>query len=125
VSRGISRRTTSERGSVGNRGTCPVCRKADLPLRMADGKIIRHGKSAANPRGCDGSNRPPLRRNADGTESEQTGATVIGFRTDAPPPVIAPVDAEDEGLPAIVIRSREDADLPLGDREPPPLPPVS
>lgn len=58
-------RTTRIRRSLGNggrrRGTCPVCRRADLALRVSDGKVMPHGKSAASPLGCPGGGDAPYR----------------------------------------------------------------
>jgi hypothetical protein len=95
---------------------------------MVDGKIAHHGRTAANPRGCAGTGEPPLRRNADGVEVEQTGATVIGFRADTPDVPPPPPVADDNQVDVPVERRDDGPDLGLrikSRRTPPPLPPTA
>lgn len=119
--RDVRRRSRSNKGSVALRGTCPVCRRGNVRLRTVDGKLGFHGKSAASPRGCDGSGQPPLRTGADGVEREQTGATVIGFKaadTDPgqppgqPPRVFSAVQDDGPDVPVVPGRA-PDLDLRL------------
>jgi hypothetical protein len=116
----------SAQGSVGVRGTCPVCRLPNLRLRMMDGKLASHGRTAASPRGCAGTGEPPLRRNSDGDEVEQTGATIIGFRADTVPGELPTVkvtgDPDDVDVP---VARRDEPDLGLRIKPPPPLPPTA
>lgn len=125
-------RSRSQHGAVANRGTCPVCRRANLRLRVVDGRVGFHGKTAASPSGCAGFGEAPLRRGADGVERVQAaGANVIGFRAgvdDAPvvgelPALDAPPELE------ITVRRYDDGrDAPVRVRSareiPPDLPPT-
>lgn len=99
------------RGSVALRGTCPVCRLAQVRIRAVDGKCGFHGKTAANPHGCAGSGQPPMRSGPDGVEREQVGGTVIGFT--------APVDPAARPRPPAV--QPGEVDVPLVSRRPPDL----
>lgn len=127
--RDVRKRSRSNKGSVALRGTCPVCRRMNVRLRSVDGKVGFHGKTAASPRGCDGSGQPPLRTGADGVEREQTGGTVIGFKADdadlvQPPRVTSTMEHGGLDVP-VVSRTVPDLDLRVRDRPPPPpLPPT-
>ena len=55
------------------KGVCPVCRSMQRLLNI-NGKVAKHGRSAAAPGGCAGSYEPPLR------EDRRTGSIVVGFR---------------------------------------------
>lgn len=61
-----------------SRGTCPVCRSAQR-LLVESGKVGLHGRTAAAPRGCDGSYQRPFRVDAAG--ELVTGGTVVGLRS--------------------------------------------
>ncbi len=115
-------RNRSVTGSVALRGTCPVCRLANVRVRTVDGKIGFHGKTAANPRGCPGSGQPPLRRGADGVEREQVGGTVIGFTAEPRPP--APAAQPGEVEVPVVSRREPELKLRVKDRPPDDLPPT-
>jgi hypothetical protein len=95
-----------------------------MRLRAADGKVGAHGKTAANPLGCPGWGQPPMRAGADGVEREQTGATVIGFRTDPPALPAAVPPPPEPGEVDVAVVYRPVPDLPLRIRPPEPLPPT-
>ncbi len=115
-----SGRQRSKRGAVAYRGTCAVCRRANLRVRQVDGKIGVHGRTAASPRGCAGSGQAPLRAGADGVEREQTGGTILGFTA----PGATPAAAQPPEPPEVELVSRREPDLGLRPRNPEPLPPT-
>lgn len=127
VTRDRHQRSRSNKGSVSLRGTCPVCRRSNIRLRAVDGKTGFHGRTAASPRGCDGSGQPPLRTGPDGVAREQSGATVIGFKADDPSGELPRVTPAQDGGPDVPVSSRTAPDLDLRVRDrppPPPLPPT-
>lgn len=121
-------RSRSAHGAVPLRGTCAVCRRGNLRLRVKDGHVGPHGRTAASPRGCAGSGQAPLRRGADGVEHVQPrGVSVIGFRADAP--VVGELPALDDPPELdIQVRRRDDQDPAVRVRSareiPPDLPPT-
>lgn len=81
-------------GSAAAKGVCPVCRSMQR-LLVTNGKVGLHGRSAANPRGCDGGYQRPLR--VDRAGEPVGGGTVVGMRAEDDGPTA-------QGSPAIVSR---------------------
>lgn len=69
-------RPSGNRG--GPKGICPVCRTLQR-LLVTNGKVCRHGRTAANPDGCAGSYQPPERKDISG-KPITSGGTVVGWR---------------------------------------------
>jgi hypothetical protein len=93
-----------------DRGTCPVCRRQNVPIRHVDGKVGIHGRTAASPQGCAGKGQPPYRE-----RKQKPGELPVAD--------IRPTAAHDQGpepeLPLDVLVERRDGEVPLHLRPPP------
>lgn len=102
--RGVSRRGAFDRG------TCPVCRAPNITLRVSDGKMMAHGKSAASPAGCAGRGQAPYRE-----RKQRPGELPVAD--------IRPTVAHDQGpepdLDLDVLVERRDGEVPVHLRQPP------
>jgi hypothetical protein len=99
--------------AVQARGVCPVCRSMQ-PLRIADGKLAKHGRSAAAPLGCPGGAQPPMRRAS--ALGAGGGATVVGMRAGE-----SGATAQTPRAPEVDITADPAYDVPVQRRGPGPL----
>jgi hypothetical protein len=103
------RRATGTSGA--DRGVCPVCR-GPVRLRVADGKVMRHGVNAATPRGCAGHGEAPYRVKKQPARDPSPIRPAVSFDAAAPP---------DLGIEVLVER-RDDPDAPVRVRSSRPAP---